>query len=126
MSVSQTIPLNELVERYVAVWNDPDPASRRATVLELWVEDGVNFTSSLEARGYADLEARVTRAHDRYVATGEHRFCLADEVQAHHGAAKLHWEMVRTDTGEVAAAGLELFLLGEDGRIVADYQFLEP
>lgn len=125
-SVSQAVPLNELVERYVALWNDPDPASRRAAVCGLWVEDGVNFTSSLEARGYSALEARITRAHERYVATGEHRFRPGAEVQSHHGAAKLRWEMVRTDTGEVAAAGSEFFVLAADGRIAADYQFLEP
>jgi hypothetical protein len=126
MSITHTIPLDELVERYVAIWNDPDPAARRAAIPLLWIEDGVNFTSSLEARGYPALEARVARAHDRYVATGEHRFRSGGEVQAHHRAASLRWEMVRTDSGEVAASGYEFFVLADDGRIDADYQFLEP
>jgi hypothetical protein len=34
--------------------------------------------------------------------------------------------MVRTDSGEVAASGYEFFVLADDGRIDADYQFLEP
>jgi hypothetical protein len=126
MSVTHAIPLEELVERYVAIWNDPDPAARKAAIPHLWIENGANFTSSIEARGYPALEARIAGAHDRYVATGEHRFRSSGEVQAHHGAARLRWEMVRTDSGEVAASGCEFLVLADDGRIDTDYQFPEP
>jgi hypothetical protein len=126
MSITHTISLEELVERYVAIWNDPDPATRSAAIPHLWVENGVNFTSSLEARGYPALEARIAGAHDRYVATGEHWFRSCGVVQSHHGAARVRWEMVRTESGEVAASGCEFFVLADDGRIDADYQFPEP
>jgi hypothetical protein len=117
--------LEELITRYVAIWNEPDPDRRRASIPLLWTDDGANFTSSIEARGYGDLEARITKAHDQYVATGEYRFRSASNGQGHHNTAKFSWEMVRTDNGEVGAAGTEFFLLADDGRIDADYQFLE-
>jgi hypothetical protein len=126
MSTTHAIPLEELVERYVGIWNEPDPATRRAAIPHLWTENGINVTSSLEARGYPALAARIARAHDQYVAAGEHLFRSSGEVQAHHGAARLRWEMVRTVSGEVAASGCEFFILADDGRIDADYQFPEP
>jgi len=38
---------------------------------------------------------------------------------------KFNWEMVPADGGETAAVGLEILVLGPDGRIEADYQFIE-
>ncbi|MEU1438275.1 hypothetical protein ABZ438_29995 [Streptomyces sp. NPDC005786] len=38
---------------------------------------------------------------------------------------ELNWEMAPQNGGEVAGAGLEILMLGADGRIVSDYQFIE-
>jgi hypothetical protein len=35
--------LNELIERYVALWNEPDPGTRRDAIRELWTEDGAQL-----------------------------------------------------------------------------------
>jgi hypothetical protein len=68
----------ELVERYVAMWNEEDPRARGAAVRELWAQDGAHVLQPpqemlgeaarigfinpvLEARGHDELEARVTR-----------------------------------------------------------------
>ena len=32
--------LNDLRERYVAVWNEPDPGARRKQIEALWAPDG--------------------------------------------------------------------------------------
>ena len=58
-----------LVDRYVAVWNEPDAALRRESIAALWAEDGAHFTLSLEARGYQALEARVAGAYEKWVKT---------------------------------------------------------
>jgi hypothetical protein len=54
--------LNEPVERYAAVWNEPDRERRRRSIAELWAEDGAHFTPSLEVRGHAAIETRVAEA----------------------------------------------------------------
>ena len=40
--------IEDLVSRYVGVWNEPDPARRRQCIAGLWAEDGVHFTPSLD------------------------------------------------------------------------------
>ena len=77
----------ELVSRYMAVWNQPDATLRRKAIHELWAEDGAHilqppqdirkaarglgFASAvLEARGHDALEVRVTRAYEDFVASG--------------------------------------------------------
>jgi SnoaL-like protein len=72
--------IQNLVSRYVAVWNEPDPARRRQAIAALWTEDGAHFTPSLEARGYEAIEARITGAHDRFVRTEGYVFSAAHSV----------------------------------------------
>ena len=115
--------LDELVDRYIAVWHEPDAELRRTRIAELWVGDGVQFTRSLEIRGYKALEERVEAAHEEFVQTGGFVFRRSSDVEGHHNALKFHWEMVPAGGGEAAATGTIFLLLGDDGRICYDYQF---
>ncbi|MEV0160296.1 hypothetical protein [Nonomuraea fuscirosea] len=135
------IDAKELVGRYVAVWNEPDAGLRRKAVAELWTEDGVQLlqppqdireaaaalgvTPILEARGHEALEARVTRSYEKFVAPGEFFFRPRDNADRLADIVKFTWEMVPTDGGEPVGAGLEILVLGADGRIRTDYQFIE-
>ncbi|MEV4072375.1 hypothetical protein [Nonomuraea fuscirosea] len=135
------IDIRELVGRYVAVWNQPNAGLRRKAVAELWTEDGVQLlqppqeireaaaalgvTPVLEARGHEALEARVTRSYEKFVAPGEFFFRPRDNADRLADIVKFTWEMVPTDGGEPAGAGLEILVLGADGRIRTDYQFIE-
>ncbi|MEV0306579.1 hypothetical protein [Nonomuraea fuscirosea] len=135
------IDIREPVGRYVAVWNEPDAGLRRKAVAELWTEDGVQLlqppqdireaaaalgvTPILEARGHEALEARVTRSYEKFVAPGEFFFRPRDNADRLADIVKFTWEMVPTDGGEPVGAGLEILVLGADGRIRTDYQFIE-
>jgi hypothetical protein len=131
----------ELADRYVAVWNQPDPDTRRKAIQELWTEDGVHLleppeeivkraeeigiTATLEARGHEALVRRVTRAYDEFVAPGQFEFRRHGEVATLHDMVKLRWAMVPAGGGEILAVGIDLLLLAPDGRIRRDYQFIE-
>jgi len=115
--------LNQLVDRYLAIWSEPDAQRRREGITELWAEDGVQFTSSREIRGYQALVERVGAAYEQFVKTGGFLFRLSSDVDAHHNAVKFAWEMVPVAGGEAAAVGTIFFLLSDDGRIRFDYQF---
>ena len=108
--------LDAFVERYVAVWNEPDAAARRRMIEALWTPDGANFTKSNEWRGHKALEARVRGAHERWVRDGG---CLfrTRSADSHHSAVRLVWEMVSTGRGQVVSVGMEVMLLARDGRI---------
>jgi hypothetical protein len=136
------IDLHNLTDRYVAVWNEPDAVLRRAAVRELWSADAVHVLQPpkeivqtaeglgfdrlvLEARGHRALEFRVTRAHEEFVAPGTFVFRSRGNADRLHDVVKFHWEMVPRDGAEVVGVGLEILVLGPDGRIVSDYQFIE-
>jgi hypothetical protein len=133
----------EIADRYVAMWNEPDPDRRRAVIAELWTEDGVHqlqppvemreaaaapgigLTARLEARGHAELERRAASAYERFVGSGDYEFRRRDDAERLADVVKFHWEMVAAGTGDVAAVGLEFLVLASDGRIRIDYQFIE-
>src|SRR5262245_41819444 len=134
--------MRELADRYVALWNEPDPDNRRQLIAELWTEEGIHIlqppreireiaarpgiglTAMLEARGHAALEARATSAYEEFVAPGSFSFRRRDNVERVGDVVKFNWEMISTG-GEVAAVGLEFLILAPDGRIQRDYQFIE-
>ncbi len=119
---SDPTALDGFVERYLSMWNEPDADRRRALVEALWAPTAVNTTATLEAVGHDEITARVTRAFDTLVGTGEHRFEEHRPFAAHHDAVRVWWQMVRTD-GTVAAVGQEFLLLDPAGRILSDHQF---
>jgi hypothetical protein len=122
-----TMTDNEIfADRYVAVWNEPDPQARRRRIAELWADDGRHLAPSHEAEGYDALEARVARAYEEFVEGRGFVFRRAGPVDAHHGVMRLKWQMVPALGGAVAAVGSDVFLFGPDGRVSVDYQFIEP
>jgi hypothetical protein len=133
--------VQELADRYVAVWNEPDPDRRRESIAELWSEGGaqtlqppadmsdaagrLGFTAVLEARGHEALETRVARAYEEFVAPGEFRFRARGAATRVGDVVRLGWEMVGAGDGEVAGSGVEFIVLDRDGRIRLDYQFVD-
>lgn len=80
----------------------------------------------LEATGYDELEARVARSYEEFVAGGDYVFRPRDNAVRLKDLVKFSWEMVATANGEVVGEGLEILLVSADNRIVADYQFPNP
>ncbi|MFI9359512.1 hypothetical protein ACIG5E_00380 [Kitasatospora sp. NPDC053057] len=130
----------QLADRYAALWTEPDAGARRKAIERLWSEDGVHLVHPpeeirteavrvgfpepvLEARGYRELEFRVTRAYQEFVAPGEFTFRAREDAVRLRDVVRFTWEMVSVETGDLAGGGVEFVVLGADGRITADYQF---
>jgi hypothetical protein len=115
---------DELVERYVAVLNEPDSDIRRSRITDLWASDGALISATSVRNGCTAIEAEATAAHDAHVAKG-FVFSSASRSQAHHNVVRLTWRMRAKDSEDVAAAGTDLLILDEGGRIRFDYRFDE-
>ncbi|GGJ55080.1 hypothetical protein [Streptomyces brasiliensis] len=131
-----------LIDRYIGVWNEPDPGARRKTVHDLWAEDGLHIlrppqemhdkavglgftTAVLEARGHEELCARVERAYEDFVAPGTYLFRVQEAPVLLRDVITFRWESYNRQEGRAAGGGREFLVLGEDGRIRLDYQFVE-
>src|ERR671923_1011026 len=113
---------NELAERYTAVWMEPDGERRRKAIAEVWSEDAIHVLQptqevyeaaaeravnpTWQVRGRDELEARVTKAYEDFVASGQMLFRPRGGAQRLGDVVTWRWEAVSPD-GEVLAAGLE-------------------
>jgi hypothetical protein len=133
----------DLADRYLAVWTEPDAAERRAAIQRLWAVDATHILqppveireiaaklgfdhATLEAQGYDAIENRVARTYERFVEKGGSSFRSRTDAIRLHNVVKFGWETVSVDTDELTGSGLEILVLDDDGRIRTDYMFPGP
>ena len=143
MTHATSTTAQEFADRYVGLWNEPSPETRRTLIRELWSEQGEHVLQPpiqmremarglgfaeprLELRGYAALEARVQLAYDDFVAGGQHVFRARENAERLRDHIKFSWEMVSTRDGSVGGVGLNILVLDDQDRIRLDYTFIEP
>jgi hypothetical protein len=130
----------DLADRYIAQWTEPDAAERRAAIERLWAENGIHILqppveirqiaaglgfdhATLEAQGYDAIEIRVARSYEQFVQKGGFTFRPRGDAVRLNGVVKFSWETVSVESGDVAGGGLEILVLDDDGRIETDYMF---
>jgi len=112
-----------LIERYVAVWNEPNATRRRQQVATLWHESAVRYNHTTEQVGREAIAQAVVSTFDRFGANG-YQFRALDNAVGHHNAVKFSWEMIDR-SGTIDSIGTTFLLLDEDGWIKFDYQFTD-
>ena len=117
--------LDEFARRYIAVWNEPDPAVRRKQIAELFADDADHYTPSVHAHGHAALDERIISAYTRWVLAGEYRFEAVPGANGHHDAVRFTWHMVHLADRQVISVGFDLITVDDEGRILTDYQFVD-
>ena len=82
--------MQEMVERYLAAWNEKDASRRRKLVDELWAEDG-SYTDPLgDANGPAEIDGLIGAVQQQFP---DFVFTLGGPVDAHHEQARFTWHL---------------------------------
>ena len=110
-----------LADRYLAAWNQTDPAARRALVEELFTED-VRYTDPLaDVEGRAALDATIAAVQEQFPGFV---FRLAGPADAHHDQVRFTWHLGPED-GEPPITGSDVAVTDGDGRIRTVLGFLD-
>jgi hypothetical protein len=117
--------MTDLAHRYLAIWHETDADARRTAITQIWSEYARVCTADNDYTGHAAIEARVTAAHDKWVAQGGFVFRQLGDVDTHHDGVRIRWEMVPAGGGDAASAGVQFLLLDPDGLVRFDYQFID-
>lgn len=117
--------IEQLVNRYVAVWNEPDPGVRDKEVAALWAPDAVQYLEERTVRGRAELTVRVAEAYEQFVRDGGFEFRCAGDAVGHHDLVRFSVYMVPAAGGPVAWTGFIVLRLDGSGQVLADHQFAE-
>ena len=111
----------QVAARYLAVWSEPDPASRRAAIAGRWAGDGCEFVEGTRFQGNEQLCDRITAAYQEFVGSGRYTVSAASDVTRHDDIVTLTIQLTALD-GEVAWAARVFLLLDAGGLIKEDYQ----
>ncbi len=105
--------LTQLVDRYIAMWNETDAENRRDLIAGAWTEEGLYVDPLQRGEGHAGIDAMVAAIQDRFPA---HRFARTSEVDAHNNVLRFNWALAAEgepplvqglDVGEVSGDRLE-------------------
>ncbi|MFJ5924229.1 nuclear transport factor 2 family protein [Kitasatospora sp. NPDC092948] len=113
--------LQNLAERYLAAWNETDPATRRKLVEDAWTADGAYTDPLVAARGHDEFDATLAAVQTQFAGF---TFRLAGPVDAHHNVARFTWEL-GPEGAEPIVVGFDVLTATEDGRIATVVGFLD-
>lgn len=113
--------MQEIVERYIASWNETDPQRRRKLVDELWAEEASYIDPLAEAHGRDAIDAVIAAAQAQFPGFV---FTLAGPVDAHHSQARFTWGLGPADA-EPVVMGFDVAAAAEDGRLRTVLGFLD-
>ena len=111
----------DIVDRYLAVWNETDAARRRELIAQTWT-DGASYRDPLmQGDGRAGIDALVQGVHQQFPG---YRFRQVGAVDDHHCYVRFAWELGPED-GPAPIAGSDVAILGSDGRLQSVIGFLD-
>lgn len=79
-----------IAHRYIALWNETDPARRRQLLESDWVADARYVDPVMQGRGIAQIDALVGAVHQRYPGF---RFRLKGGADAHGDHLRFSWTL---------------------------------
>ena len=113
---------NAVIDRYVSLWNEPDPARRRAILAKTFVEDATYLGPVLNAEGQEGLAELMTEVQTRFPG---HTFHRTSAVDRHHDVVRYSWEILPAEGSETFAEGVDIGKLAPDGRIESVTVFID-
>lgn len=110
-----------IVQRYLAAWNETDPARRRAAVEDVFAAD-VRYVDPLAAvEGHAALDGLIGAMQGQFPGLV---FTAGGPVDAHHEQARFTWHLGPAGEDPVVV-GFDVAELGADGRIRTVLGFID-
>jgi hypothetical protein len=112
---------DSVVERYLATWNETDPAARRAAIDDLFAAD-VRYVDPVAAvEGRAALDGLIGAVQEQF---GGLVFTAGGAVDAHHDQARFTWNL-GVPGEEPPVIGFDVAELDADGRIQRVFGFID-
>ena len=113
--------MQDIVQRYIASWNETDPARRRKLVGELWTDEASYIDPLAEAHGPDAIDAVIAAVQEQFPGAV---FTLLEPADAHHSQARFRWGLGAAGA-EPLAVGFDVAVAAADGRLASVFGFLD-
>src|SRR5919199_1200038 len=103
--------LIDLIDRYIAMWNETDAERRRDLIARTWTEDASYVDPAMQGEGPAGIETMVRGVQERFPG---HRFRRTGDVSSVRDRIRFSWELAPKD-GPALVAGTDFGIVAADG-----------
>src|SRR5262250_508626 len=100
----------DLVDRYIAIWNETDDERRRNLIARTWTEDSTYLDPLMGGEGRSGIDAMIRGVQAQFPGL---LFRRTSEVDAHNDCVRFAWEL-GPEGGPALAGGVDF------GVIVGD------
>ena len=112
METEQT-PLDTLIDRYIAMWNEPDTARRRTLIARIWTDDAQYVDPAAQGAGHAGIDAMVQGVQARFPG---YRFRRTGPLDSYGDRVRFGWELAPA-AGAAIVQGTDFGIVAADGRL---------
>ncbi|MFT3772712.1 MAG: nuclear transport factor 2 family protein [Minicystis sp.] len=113
--------MTDLVNRYIALWNETADAPRRALIEKTWTASARYVDPLMEGEGHEGIDAMIRAVHARFP---DHRFSLVGAVDHHKRFVRFSWHLAAPG-GPAIAGGTDFATIADDGRLETVTGFLD-
>jgi hypothetical protein len=110
-----------IADRYIALWNEPDPAVRRRLLAEDWAEEASYVDPMMAGRGAADIDTLIAGVQKQFP---DFSFRLTGKPDGYGENIRFSWALGPGDYVDAPIEGTDFARL-ENGRIAAVTGFLD-
>ncbi|MDA3627874.1 nuclear transport factor 2 family protein [Saccharopolyspora sp. WRP15-2] len=111
----------ELLDRYLATWNERDADKRRAMVDDLFAPEGTYTDPLADVRGREAIDATIAAVQAQFP---DFAFRAGEVFDAHHHIARFTWELGPADA-EAPIIGFDVAVLDDNAQIRQVHGFLD-
>jgi hypothetical protein len=102
--------LTDLIDRYIAMWNETDARRRRDLIARIWSENASYLDPLMQGEGHSGIDAMVNGVQQRFPG---HRFRRTSDVDAHHDRVRFGWELA-PEKGPALVSGIDFGVVADD------------
>ena len=115
MTTTEITQLETTIDTYFAAWNEADRARRVELVGQSFSTDGHYVDPLSDVTGHDGIADMMEGVRAQFVGATLQR---TGDIDAHHHLARFPWSATGADGAEIVA-GIDVVVLGADGRIDA-------
>jgi hypothetical protein len=118
-ATTMTTEVEQLVDQYIAAWNETDPGTRRELIARTWADDGRYLDPLMSGAGHDGIDAMIGGVQTQFPG---YRFRRTGDLDTHNDRVRFAWELGPED-GPALAGGIDFGVVSE-GRLQTITGFL--
>lgn len=113
---------DDLIDRYIAIWNEQDGPSRRALIERTWSGDARYVDPMQSGDGRDGIDTMIAAVQGKFPG---YRFRRAGAADGHNGHVRFGWDLVGPDGGAAVVGGTDFATISGDGRLQTVIGFID-